>query len=112
MIYSCVMVQRRYFNIESDSDEEVVDWLSSHNMQDVDNLTKDYTDEFEDRVIGSQEIPTSKAHFKINNKIDHIYDDAYMGTCPRCGAAVISGKANTECWHCGEKIILYKKVGD
>ena len=69
MVYACVMEQRRYFNIEADSDDQVMDWLQTHSMQDVDNLTKDYTDEYEERICGyGDEGPGLKAHFDIRKE--------------------------------------------
>lgn len=39
-----------------------------------------------------------------------IYNGAYIGICPNCGSEVMSGLQETECYSCGERIILNTKI--
>lgn len=75
MVYACVMEQRRYFNIEADSDDRVMDWLQTHSMQDVDNLTNEYLDNYDERICDDdRSYPGLKAHFDIRKEKETVDD--------------------------------------
>lgn len=66
MVFSCALEQTRYFNVEAENSEQVMDWLSTHDFQDVDNMTKEYADSYGERICSyGDEEPSLKAHFKI-----------------------------------------------
>ena len=64
-LYLCAMEQTRYFNIEADNEDQVMEWLATHNMQDVDNKTKKYVDEWDERICEVNEVGAYKSHIVL-----------------------------------------------
>ena len=73
MVFACVMEHRRYFNVEADNEEQMMEWLQTHDASDVDNLTKDYTDEYDERIYFNGE--NCKPHFSIATKYYPVYSE-------------------------------------
>ena len=55
MVYACVMEQRKYFNVEADDKDQMLDWLATHNMFDVDCKAKSKYDEYNEWILHSNE---------------------------------------------------------
>lgn len=74
-VYTCFMEQRRNFTVLADSDDQIMDWLLTHNMQDVDNLTKNYGDEYNEGYCGcGNETPELKADIDIREEKETVND--------------------------------------
>ena len=71
-VYACAMEQTRYFNIEADEgdEERVMEWLLTHNMQDVDNLTKDYQDEWDERICEIADVNKFHSDFILKKEMN------------------------------------------
>ena len=76
-VYECVMRHSIYFNVEADDEEQMRTWLQTHDMNDVNNLTKDYAETWDENICG----PSSKAalpfkpHFSIKSKYYPVYSE-------------------------------------
>lgn len=70
-VFNCVLEQTRYFNVEADSEEQMMEWLQTHDFNDVDNLTKDYHDAFDERIIDFGKV--DKANFSIATQYYPVY---------------------------------------
>lgn len=79
MVYRCVMRQSRIFYMEADSDDNAIDWVQTHSLQDVDNLTKEYRDEFDESVYLPDNQEDLKPHFSITKeKSEKESEDEFM----------------------------------
>jgi len=56
MIYSVVMRKEMFFQIKADSEEEAYDWISSHDMKDVENESTYFDYEYDDQVLGTTNV--------------------------------------------------------
>lgn len=74
-VYACVMEQKRNFTVLADNDDQVMEWLQTHSFQDVDNLTKNYGDEYNEGICGyGNEDPELKADFDIRKEKETVND--------------------------------------
>ena len=62
-VFKCMVSQTRYFKVEADNEEQMMSWLQTHDFQDVDNLTKQYVDDFDEGIVSCSE--TYEPHFSI-----------------------------------------------
>lgn len=52
MIYNAVMRKEMFFSIKADSEEEAYDWISMHDMSDVEKETTYFEYYYEDMIDG------------------------------------------------------------
>lgn len=50
-IFRCRMTKYIEFDIKADSEDDASDWISTHTMNDVDNKTSDYKEEWDEDVL-------------------------------------------------------------
>lgn len=53
MIYNAVMRKEMFFSIKADSEEEAYDWISTHDMKDVEKESTYFDYEYEDMIEGT-----------------------------------------------------------
>lgn len=65
-VYHCAITKVRYFNVEADSRDQMMNWLVEHSDTDVDNLTKEYKDSWNEEILGCDSVTGGyKPHFSI-----------------------------------------------
>ena len=74
MVFACVLEQRRYFNVEADNQEQMMDWLQTHDLSDVAKLTRDYSDSWDERICDTDSGTNYyRPHFSIATKYYPVY---------------------------------------
>ena len=75
MVFACALEHIRYFNVEADSKEQMLEWLRTHDASDVDDLTKNYRDEYDERICDVDEESGNvyEPHFSIATRYYPVY---------------------------------------